>query len=398
LAGVLGGLLGIGIAWLVKPKYKASLSFLLNENEGGMNLNLSSIAGLAGAYGMGGGGGQVNEDKLLFIASSRNIIGQTLLKKAMVYGKEDLLINHYIEEFNLRSGFGSDTALKNFERFIHTQLTDLTYAENKVLDKIYTSLQKGSLYTVDAKKKAGIVAQGAGIITLNFTTKNEELSKQFIDHLYLVLSNYYIQKSTLKQQPSVKVSAGAQLNLSRISDERLNSLAYHTRKMLLQLSKKPEYQDALNYMFGLLYGLERKIGEPVSFVSDANIKQSLLDLQALLENFAGGNKLDPFIRSMENFRKHLKDDHELRDYFRHLQDFIQRTLKDPTYIYDADYNRRLNAIVEKGQESLTDKYSDDTTNLVNSLSDFVEGIRNDELGQDLVKDLAHVGKSIFTDE
>ena len=121
---------------LNKPKYKASLSFLLNENEGGMNLSLSSFAGLAGAYGMGGGG-QVNEDKLVFIANSRNIIGQTLLKKVSVNNKEDLLINHFIEEFKLIPGFASDTTLKDFKGFTHTNLELLSYAENKVLDKIY---------------------------------------------------------------------------------------------------------------------------------------------------------------------------------------------------------------------------------------------------------------------
>lgn len=269
LAGILGGLLGIGIAWLIKPKYKASLSFLLNENEGGMNLNLSSIAGLAGAYGMGGGGGQVNEDKLLFIAGSRNIIGQTLLKKAIVYGKEDLLVNHYIEEFKMLSGFGSDTALKDFERFTHSQLSELTYAENKVLDKIYTNLQKGGLYTVDAKKKAGIVAQGAGIITLNFTTKNEELSKQFIDHLYLVLSNFYIQKSTLKQLRSYELISHRADSIKAVLFEREGEGASYAdqNKGLVRMQGRIELERAKRdvEMLSLMYAEVLKNQEVARF-------------------------------------------------------------------------------------------------------------------------------------
>jgi hypothetical protein len=268
LAGFMGGMLGIGIAMLNKPKYKASLSFLLNENEGGMNLNLSSIAGLAGAYGMGGGG-QVNEDKLLFIANSRNIIGQTLLRKVTANGKEDLLINHFIEEFKLIPSFASDTALKDFKGFTHTNLEHFSYAENKVLDKIYLQFQKGGMYSIDAKKKAGIVAQGAGIITLSFVSNNEALSKVYIDCLYAVLSNYYIQKATVKQLRSYELICQRADSLKQVLFEREGEGANYLdqNKGLIKMTKRLSIERAKRdvEMLGLMYAEVLKNQEVARF-------------------------------------------------------------------------------------------------------------------------------------
>lgn len=201
LFGFIGGIIGFSIAYFNKPIYKASLSFILTENEGSSGFSLASLAGLSGITGMGGGG-NVNEDKLQFISQSRKIIGSTLLHKSFINGENDFLANHFIKENKMLRGFSSDTSLKNFSAFTHDNLNHLNYAENKVLDKIVSKIVKGGMYWIDAKKKSGIVSQNAGILSINFISKNEEFSKEFVTVLYKKLSDFYTQKSIQKQMKS----------------------------------------------------------------------------------------------------------------------------------------------------------------------------------------------------
>lgn len=194
--GLIGGALGLTYAFLKKPVYKGFMSFLVNENESSQ-INLSSLAGLAGLGNMGGGA--VNEDKLLFLTSSRYIVGSTLLSESNIDGHKIQLANHFIDVYKLRKGFESDTALKGFTSFRHTIIDSLTYQENKVLDAIIKMITDAKLIKVEVKKKTGIVAQNAGIVTVEFTSKNEQLSKSFLDNMYGILSTYYVNKTIQRQ-------------------------------------------------------------------------------------------------------------------------------------------------------------------------------------------------------
>ena len=108
LLGLVGGVIGFYYAQTRKPTYISKYSFILNENEGSSGLNLSSLAGIAGIAGIGANT-NVNEDKLLYIANSRQLIGNTLLEKAVIEGKTELLANHFIDIYELSGIFKADT-------------------------------------------------------------------------------------------------------------------------------------------------------------------------------------------------------------------------------------------------------------------------------------------------
>ncbi len=196
--GFTGGVLGFVYATFQKPVYHAKLSFLLNENDQGSTLNISSLAGLSGLAGITGGG-NVNEEKLLFIANSRYLIGTSLLEEAEINGVKKMMVNHYIELFQLSGSFKSDTLLKDFTEFKHKKLEDLNFAENKIMDRIISQIIDGKKFLIEARKKSGIIAQGSGIIVLECKYSNEEFAKVFIEILYNELSSYYTNKTIQRQ-------------------------------------------------------------------------------------------------------------------------------------------------------------------------------------------------------
>ncbi len=190
IAGLAGLFLGIGFAFIKKPAYTGFLSFLLNENES-MSISLSSIAGLAG-FGGNVGGGPVNEDKLMFLASSRQIIGSALLARTDNKTNAD----RFIETYNMLKSFKKDTALENFVVFEHFHLDSLNYAENKIIDRLIKFIDDAKLLNIDSKKKSGgLVSQNTGIVTIEFVSKNEDLSKLFVESIYANINTHFINKT-----------------------------------------------------------------------------------------------------------------------------------------------------------------------------------------------------------
>lgn len=198
IAVFIGALLGGSYAFVSKPKFKAQLSFVLNENQSS-GFNLSSLAGLTGISSPSISGG-INEDKLVFFTTSRYLMGTALLTKAVVNQKNDVLANHFVEIYKLKGIIEQDTSLIGFTGFKNTTTEHLTYQENKVLDLIIKQITDRKMFKLETKKKTGIVAQSAGIIILEFESKNEELSKYFLDYLYSNLDSYYISKSVQRQK------------------------------------------------------------------------------------------------------------------------------------------------------------------------------------------------------
>ncbi len=196
IVGFVGGVLGFVYASIQKPSYIARLSFMLNDKDSGIPSSLSSLAGLAG---LGGGAGSTSDDRIVFMASSRFILANALLTKETINGKNDLLINHYIDFNQMVDGFASDTALQGFERFTHSEQNQLTYQENKVMDKVIKAFLEGKMLSITAKKKTGLVTQSAGIVLLEFNSLSENFSKLFTENLYEKLSSYYVNKSIERQ-------------------------------------------------------------------------------------------------------------------------------------------------------------------------------------------------------
>jgi uncharacterized protein involved in exopolysaccharide biosynthesis len=193
-----GGGLGFFYAYIKKPIYTSTLSFIINENEGGVSGSLSSLAGLAGFGGMNSGG-NVNEDKLLFISTSRHMLGSVLLSDMNVDKKSITMADYFIDLYKMRNGFEKDSSLRSFVAFKNTSIDSLTYQENKIIDKIIDRILKTKMLKVDGKKKTGIVSQSAGIVVLEFKCNDEDFGLLFTQKLYQKLSTYYVSKIVSRQ-------------------------------------------------------------------------------------------------------------------------------------------------------------------------------------------------------
>ena len=97
--GILGGTLGFAYASYKKPVYIATTTFVLEENDKGGGLGqYGAIASMAGIdFGGAGGGGIFQGDNIMELYKSRIMVENTLLSAIKYEGKEQLLIDRYIQ-------------------------------------------------------------------------------------------------------------------------------------------------------------------------------------------------------------------------------------------------------------------------------------------------------------
>lgn len=184
LGAFLFALLFFYLEYKKKDKYKAQLTFMVNEDPAGASSSVA--ASLIGRFI--GGTGKYNLEKILSLSRSRSIVEKTLLTKVVVDSSADLLANHFIREYELKN---YDKNNKPYDYYFEVDsITD--EKSSQMMTNIY------DLLTGDKGIYASSVNEKSGIMTIELTSTNEDLSITFINRLFDVLSLYYIEKAIAK--------------------------------------------------------------------------------------------------------------------------------------------------------------------------------------------------------
>lgn len=205
-------------AWLTPSTYPATLTFMVNEEDGG---GIGGVGAILGQFGFGGGGkaGSFNLDKILELSKSRKIVQSTLFKKVTVDGKEDFFANHIITLYKMHEKWEDDTTGLTGFYFTRGMVDSFNRVEYNALKYVYEQVRGGE--NVD-----GILGSSynddTGILSLNMNAYSEDLSIKFIDSLYRELSNFYITNTIEPQQKTVDNLVGKVDSLRK----RLQSINY----------------------------------------------------------------------------------------------------------------------------------------------------------------------------
>lgn len=200
--GLLGGALGFIYAYLKKPIYIATTTFVLEDEKstGGLG-NLAGLASMAGVDLGGGGGGIFQGDNILELYKSRTMLEQTLLTPIEYDGKKQLLIDKYIEFNDLRKKWSKKQSLVNLNFPVdslkngHLKQSRL---RDSVLGVVVTDLAKNYLSVTKPDKKLNI-------IQVNVKSKNESFAKTFNDELVRNVNEFYITTKTKKTIQNVGI-------------------------------------------------------------------------------------------------------------------------------------------------------------------------------------------------
>ncbi len=198
ILGLLGGGGGLLKAYMDKPLYTGSLTFVLEEKSGGM----SAYAGIANQFGLNIGGagsdGAFSGDNLLKLLKSRNLIEKTLLTEVNIEGKPQLLINRYIDFNELAESFKERPDLAAIS-FKSGDIRDhFGIPKDSILKAIYNAISKSSI-------EVGRVDKNLSMIEVKLKCEDELFSKYFIETLVKNVSDFYIETKTKKSRVNVDI-------------------------------------------------------------------------------------------------------------------------------------------------------------------------------------------------
>ncbi|HZY38648.1 MAG TPA: Wzz/FepE/Etk N-terminal domain-containing protein [Mucilaginibacter sp.] len=193
----LGALIGFVYAIIVKPTYTATCTFVLEEEgKAGALGQYAGLASLAGINLDNAGGGLFEGDNILELYRSRLMIEKTLLSTANFNGKEQLLIERFIDFNELRGKWKQTDNIENisftgdaakFSRKQDSIITDLTQLFNKKYLTVIKPDKKLSIIQVDVK------------------SKDELFAKAFADKIVDNVNTFYVQTKTKKSYQNVKI-------------------------------------------------------------------------------------------------------------------------------------------------------------------------------------------------
>ncbi len=194
-----GAALGLGASFLVKPKYKAHLSFALIESSGGMG-GLADLASTFGFGGLMGNSDAFSGDNLLEIIASKYAVEQTLLCGVEYKGKSKTLAEVYMNISGLTKKFSANKKnpeLATLSYPIGQPRETFTRTQDSVLHTIYLAVSSPKVLSIARKNKK------VSIVNVNFTHRNEIFAKLFVEKLLDETYTLYRSNKTLQSRANI---------------------------------------------------------------------------------------------------------------------------------------------------------------------------------------------------
>lgn len=102
--------------------------------------------------------------------------------------------------------------------------------------------------------------------------------------------------------------------------------------------------------------------------TDPALTAAEADLKTLIERFANYTSADDLIEAINNIYRDADRDPELKAWFRQVDQYIRKCLKETGYILEDRANDEYNQLYDRGQHLLRDRYRDHTDRIVDELN------------------------------
>ncbi len=194
LAGVIFGLYGIYYSSTQKPVYTAQLTFASDIGQSGIN----AYAGIASQLGLDVGGGEsiFEGDNLMELLRSRLLVQKTFLTPVSINGKNELLLNYYINIKGLRKQWSGNPALTKLTFTAAPQSADRD--RDSIMKTFYNNIVNGAL-TIDR------IDRRLNIISATLKDNDELFAKLFLEQLVNNAIQYYTNFKIEKAKQNVQI-------------------------------------------------------------------------------------------------------------------------------------------------------------------------------------------------
>ncbi len=177
--------IGVVLAFNSETKYNAELTFVIEEDGGGSSLG--AMSGIASQFGFDIGSSSnatFSQSNILELLKSRGVIAGALMQSAKVNGKNDLLIEHYLEFNKVKESWVEN---EDFEGISFHD--DLSYIHDSISGNIWNNI-------IENKLVVELQSDEANIIKLSYKSLDDEFAKEFVETLIDEMSKMYTTHQT----------------------------------------------------------------------------------------------------------------------------------------------------------------------------------------------------------
>ncbi|KAK8154390.1 hypothetical protein BKA80DRAFT_226426 [Phyllosticta citrichinensis] len=193
---------------------------------------------------------------------------------------------------------------------------------------------------------------------------------------------------------------------SKMPKERREQTIWRLKKMVVEVQAHQDYMRAIETLLRLAeeYAGHGKTvasqgsGAVKGYTSNENIKAGLTDLKTLIERFANSTSLDDFFDALNTIYKDAEKDPELRGWFKHLDTYIRKCLKEQGFIMQDAATEEWNEIYDKGRFLLRDRYRNHTDRILDEIKFIGQQFDADAQNKAFVNSLNKLFKDLGQDE
>lgn len=192
-----GGVTGILIGYLIKPKFESRMTFAL---DGGQDQDFMSGAfSLASQLGFGGDvGGLFEGENIIEIMKSRRIIEAVLLTSDTYENKPITLADYYIKINGIDKKLQKKDRTKGISFPVGVQKAQLSYLQDSILKNIYEEMILEDIFPSRTDKKLSL-------FELRVQSRDEHFTKVFTDRLAAMSGDFYTEITSKKERETVAI-------------------------------------------------------------------------------------------------------------------------------------------------------------------------------------------------
>jgi LPS O-antigen subunit length determinant protein (WzzB/FepE family) len=250
VVGFITAIVAVVYAFFQPITYTARTTFVVEDAKSGGGSLFSALSGSLGIDigGMSGSNSMLAGDNVLELLRSSSLIKKTLLTKFDTTGT-NTLADIYAETYGWKAKWKSNSAIN---KDIHFNIVPLTRLEDSLLQVMVVQIQLKEISVGKPDKKLGF-------FELQFSSRNEILSKLFCVNLINEATTFYINTKTSRLRKNIESlqkradSLGLLLNRKTLSAAEASvqtldvNLAYASPSVNAEISSRDKFMQSTVY-------------------------------------------------------------------------------------------------------------------------------------------------------
>lgn len=250
IAGIVSAIVAIAYAFFQPVTYTARTTFVVEDAKSGGGSLVSALSGSLGIDlgGMSGSNSMLAGDNVLELLRSNSLIKKTLLTKFDTSGA-NTLADVYAEVYGWKANWKNNSAIN---KEIHFNIIPLTRLEDSLLQIMVERIKLKEISVAKPDKKLGF-------FELQFSSRNEVLSKLFCVNLINEATTFYINTKTGRLRKNIERlqmradSLGVLLNRKTLSAAEASvqtldvNLAYASPSVNAEISSRDKFMQSTVY-------------------------------------------------------------------------------------------------------------------------------------------------------